>query len=666
VIATEADAAAKAEAASWKEAERALARMEKEKTNEVKRATKERVAAEKAAIKETEAAAKTALKQRKADEEAFAQAAIAASKAHARQVEADYARMAKAAKGAGRGALSIAGAGIGFAGSIARDMAMGAGVDLSAAGHFGNAARLQTLATNLSNQGYMENDARNGQRVDPKVLQAQLMSVGSATGYSGNDVGEALSAFVSKTGDLKTGREVIQQIGMVSRATGADVRDMADAAGDLSNAFADGPNKAKQIGEALRVMAGQGKVGAVEIKDLATEMAKISAAAGQFEGDTSKNLANFGALAQLARRGGGATSATMAATSVSAFADTFSKGARLDAFASKGISVAGAGGKIRNVEDIIVDSLSATRGNSRAMGELFASTQARRAVRGSELTYRNAFAQASGSDDERNKAALAAVREEFERLRDSTMSGTELMDSFTAAMSTSEVQAQLVNNELDKLAGTTADAMAPAFLALVPVLREQLIPALSDAAVATAKWIAWFATTNEQNTAKTEQGIDRASKAYDADKKQLQSHKVTQAQYDASLQAEKDLQAAADRQGEDKEWSKTAVGRALIGIKGEAVGLSGAASAFDWSHPLDSLGAMKGIRRESSQRAIDAEAQKDSASDRSNAEATRAIDALHATNKAMLRELEKLNKAQGAVPAGGPSKIVPGDKDTTR
>ncbi len=100
---------------------------------------------------------------------------------------------------------------------------------------------------NLSNAGYMQGDPRNGQRVDPEELKKFAFEKGNATGMQANDVVGALGAFVSKTGDLKTGMEAFEKMAILARATGSDVTDMADAMADVSNNLGDVPNKAEVL-----------------------------------------------------------------------------------------------------------------------------------------------------------------------------------------------------------------------------------------------------------------------------------------------------------------------------------------------------------------------------------------------------------------------------------
>ena len=57
------------------------------------------------------------------------------------------------------------------------------------------------------------------------------------------------------------------KLGKLAKASGSDLGDLADAAGDVSTALGDmAPDKkAERIDSIMRTIAGQGKIGAVEI-----------------------------------------------------------------------------------------------------------------------------------------------------------------------------------------------------------------------------------------------------------------------------------------------------------------------------------------------------------------------------------------------------------------
>ena len=247
---------------------------------------------------------------------------------------------------------------------IAGDIARGAGVDLNMGSYVSDYVTRQRMATELSNSGYMAPEAgkpitANNIRQDPKALLADASEAANAAAMDPTKAMEGLAAFVAKTGDLQTGREILADLAKTAKATGASLEDMVDAAGDVSANMGDVDNKGERIKAIMLAIAGQGKVGAVEIKDLASQMAKVAAAASMFEGDTGKNIAILGGFAQMARSKGGAASATQAATSVASFANMFSKGARLDAIEKTfGVTTTSSTGARRNPEEILLEAIA--------------------------------------------------------------------------------------------------------------------------------------------------------------------------------------------------------------------------------------------------------------------------------------------------------------------
>lgn len=385
------------------------------------------------------------------------------------RANARAAAMSSMASGALRGAIGLSSAALAKGASIASESARGAGIDFDVGSAIKQASSLESTATQISNSGYMPGKDRNGQRVDPRELIAQARMVGNATAYDPTEVLGGLQKFVAKTGDLQSGRDALKDLSVLSKATGTNFEDMLDAAGDVSNALGDTDNKGEKIKAVMQAIAAQGKEGAVEIKDLAVQMAKLGAASTQFEGDHVKNIQMMGVLTQMTRAQGGAASATQAATSISSFTNTFSKGARLDAFENFGVKVQGKTGKVRAPQEIIIDALRAAGSDrfggmkqfDRNMGSMFMDVRARSAVRGWENVYKDAGGGEKG---------VQAVREEFDRLAKSTMTQIEIDQSFAEMMRLTESQTQILNNQFNETAGQLKDSLVPALISAAPAV----------------------------------------------------------------------------------------------------------------------------------------------------------------------------------------------------
>jgi len=263
-----------------------------------------------------------------------------------------------------------------------------------------------------------------------------------------------VGAFATKTGDVNLGLDSMSELAKRAAATGANFEEMMDAAADVANGLGDIPDKSKKMLETIDGFIVQGARGAVEIKDMASKMPKYAASAGRFEGDTSQNMLKLGALGQLARSTGGATSAAEAATSVARFADTFGTNARAKQFKKQGINIFGANNQIRDPLQLIREALTATGGDQLQMGKLFASSLGVRSVRGLSTAYNKAGGGASG---------MKAVNDMFDGfMRDLKLNDDVLKQNLAERDSSMTVRAQKFNNKLEDVTAKIASSMLPA------------------------------------------------------------------------------------------------------------------------------------------------------------------------------------------------------------
>lgn len=427
----------------------------RDKTRAAERATQARQRENDKIVRDVERSERAATAAAEREASARTRANERAMKAAARQNASEANRYGGYAIGAAKRAV---GAGLGFAKTVAGGM----GVNLDMGSLMTKGTELEKNAVDLSNQAFFSGKSgAAGQRQDPKVLAEEVRKVAMSTGNDSGDTMGGLQAFVAKTGDLESGRAILFDLSKLAKATGTNMQDMVDAAGDVANALGDVPNKGAAIKSVMTAIAAQGKEGAVEIKSLATQMAKLGAASTQFTGSSEQSMANMGALVQMTRAKGGAASSTQAATSVGSFVSTFSKGARRKAFDAAGVQVEAADGKLRNPRDIIIDALKATKGDTVGMGKMFMDVAARRVTRGFETTYKEAGGGAAG---------IKAVEQAFNDLARATMLQTEIEESFARAMQTSDAKAKVFNEQLGKVATELQAALLPALQGMAPLL----------------------------------------------------------------------------------------------------------------------------------------------------------------------------------------------------
>lgn len=383
----------------------------------------------------------------------------------------------RAAISVGRGAAigyGLSGRAIASSVGLAEEIAQGMGIDLSVASHMANAQETQRRVAEVVNAGYIPGAAgAQGQLQNRGEVQADIFKAADAGAFSHNDVAGGLQKFVGLTGDLETGRKSLEAMARLSRATGTNFEDMEMAAGEVSNHLENVPDKAAAIEQVMRIVAGQGKLGAVEIRDMAHQMAKIASQAGKFEGGTAKNIGDLGILAQESKLRGGSASAVQAATAVVSFASDITKGTTLKHWAGAHLSPFTDSSKttLRSPEELIMEALKYSKGDLTKLGNLFPNKQSMRAVAGFAAVYRDHHG------DEKSK--LEAVTAEFDHLRAAQLTAEEVQRAYTEAVHTGESAAQLANNKLDEMASSIQAALIPALAGFAPAL-EAIIPLFTE------------------------------------------------------------------------------------------------------------------------------------------------------------------------------------------
>jgi hypothetical protein len=482
------DAAAKASAAATKEAEKRAAEDSRisakmlataEKTEQKKADAAERAAqkATDAANRKAAAVERAAQREIAATDKAEQAAAEAARKANDRATKASSQRFATNAvrgtentvRGAGRLGMEIAGA---------------AGVKFDVASNVHAAIASEEMASKLSRKGFQEGQAgAAGQKQDPKAILGDMRTAADATGRSVGEMGEALEAYVNKSGNLAAGREALADLSAIANSTGADLNKLSADAGVLDLKFGDAfgddkKAKALAINDVLRGLAAQGKLGAIDISELASQLPKLMSAAGQFKGDRANLMRQVGFLAQESAKAGGSGSAAQAATAVAGLPTAITKAEKH--FQAEGISVFADKGKtqLNDPMKIIEASLLATGGDKSRMTKLFRTSGVSRAVEGLRQTYTSAEAEKKGS-------GIAAVEKEYAELGGATLSAAQVQKDNAEKLTETSSKVQLFNNQLERIASTAAERVLPAL--------ERAAPSLVQFADSFASVVAWAA-----------------------------------------------------------------------------------------------------------------------------------------------------------------------------
>jgi hypothetical protein len=364
---------------------------------------------------------------------------------------------------------------------LAGDLARGAGVETDAGAYVQSYVQRQSLATDIANSGYQRGQkGAAGHLQNAGDIQKEAMQVAMATATDSTKALEGLQKFVAITGDLETGRAILGDMAKLSNATGSSLEEVVDAAGEISAKLGDIPDKANVINAVMRQIGGAGKMGAVEMRDFASQLGKIAGLASRFAGDKGTNIGEMGILMQLARQKGGSGSAAQAATAVTGFVAAMRTPANLknyEALTGRSAYVDKGRTTLASPEALIMQALASSHGSQPALAKIF-SKRAMDVVGGAA----NIFNEAGGGTKGGEAKGLAAVGEYFQGLRKATLSAAEVEDANARKMASSAALATTFNNTLQtmaddatpKLLGALKD-LAPAFIAAAGAITAAIV-----------------------------------------------------------------------------------------------------------------------------------------------------------------------------------------------
>lgn len=357
-------------------------------------------------------------------------------------------------------------------GSIARrgirDITRGLGIDTSISGGLSRAVEMQKEAYALSIKGYQAGaEGPAGRRVDPRKLIEEARAIADVQAMDPTQIIAAQKAYVGLTGDLETARKLMNDLAALSGATGSEMADLGQAAGAMGNALDEslvpGVEKAKALMGVMRILAGQGKLTAIEMDTAAAAMPKMVGAARAFGGDVGQRIVELGALTQLSvGKGGGSWNAKSAATAAAGFAADLQSVKASKNFKAAGINLRDESGMLRGPLDLIRESLRVTAGDTTKMSKLFQSQRGGRMVNALTATYNRAG---------RGEAGMKAVDDMLQRLlKGAELSQEQIADLNRQRMQTAAAKAQKFQNQLDRIAESAAEKLIPALEKLIPTV----------------------------------------------------------------------------------------------------------------------------------------------------------------------------------------------------
>ena len=368
---------------------------------------------------------------------------------------------------------------IGGVGEVAR----GAGLDPSLSGLTGKVISTETAAIRATTSGLGAKGKVASQRDVEDTLGA-IHAAGNATSVSFNDMADALERFVTRSADLDMGRSLLKDMGNLANASGVSMQDLAEAAGGLAfnmsgygDSAEEAQRKSKDLMEMMRILAKQGSMGAVEMKDMATYLPKIASAARDIGGDYKTNVSQLGAIAQESMKGGRAT-APEAIRAAQAFVGDLSKDSILKKLLDAGINpyTDDTHTKKRSTSDIMTAIYAKTGGDQAKLGKIFTNVMSLSAVKG----FSETFLEAGGGE-----AGLEAIRKKFKSYEGS-FSTEDIANSAKLTQNSKAGKAQALQNQFEESWGRALDKLAPQIDKLIP-LAAKAVEAFSKLVVGLAE-----------------------------------------------------------------------------------------------------------------------------------------------------------------------------------
>jgi hypothetical protein len=354
------------------------------------------------------------------------------------------------------------------------------GAAMGLAGGFAAVGAVQERIRDTKIASQLANQAGN-----PALKAGLLKESRGVKGFTSEQILGGVGEFVTKTGDLDTGRQFAGSQAKLSLATGANFEDLMATAGQafnvLKDQISDPVERIRQLNGLMGVLAQQGALGAVEIKDLAQDFGKLGAATRGFEGKAPDLLRTMGAFAQVAVARGGAESSADASTAASRLVGDIVTHKKKFAALGVGIQSKSDATKLANPMDIIADTLDKTKGDVMKTSGLFG-LESGKIFKGFAATYSEAEKKKKGS-------GRGAVMAEYNRF-----AGAELSDKDITARANSRLDDPdlRLQETMKSVNAAMADKLLPVVMRLVPEF-EKLLPYVEQGAKRFAQMAEAFA-----------------------------------------------------------------------------------------------------------------------------------------------------------------------------
>jgi hypothetical protein len=374
-----------------------------------------------------------------------------------REQERAQAHRERTARSVGSGAARSISGGIGTVARVG-GAALGLLGGFSAAGALEEQMSIKRQATQVALSA--------GDPTQKAALEKEALGV---KGFTGTETLGALGGFVQKTGDLGAGRADIKTLGSLALASSSDFGEMGEAAGQAFNVIRDTikdpVQQVEALNEVLRTLVGQGQLGAVEIKDMTTELAGLGAASRAFTGGPVELLKTMGAMAQASVARGGSRDAAEATTAVTRFAADLTKHPAQKALAGLGVNVFADKGrtKLKDPRQIMGDIMDKTHGDLVKVEEVL-NAESKKALAGFAPLYLAAEKQKKGT-------GRAAINAEFERFNSATPSMDEINKRASLRLEDPDLQ---IKETMKAFNAAVGNELLPVLTRMIPKFAEAL------------------------------------------------------------------------------------------------------------------------------------------------------------------------------------------------
>jgi len=220
--------------------------------------------------------------------------------------------------------------------------------------------------------------ATDGSAASTARMRAEVRAISRDTGIAAEEVLAGASQYVALTGDANGASRAMQFFADTAAATGTEVDDVAKASASLGMAMG---ISADNFENAFSGLVAQGKSGAVELTNLASEMPEVLSQFSAFRGAKSiEGVREMGAAFQVIRKN--ATSASSASTQFSALMGELADNEVLGKLQKIGVTVYDNTGKLRSASEIFEDLAKNQKlVDERVISAIFGRKEAQQAVR---------------------------------------------------------------------------------------------------------------------------------------------------------------------------------------------------------------------------------------------------------------------------------------------